>query len=230
MKRYHTPPPRQRSPGAQTRQVFVAAHAVSASSSSSGKNVKDTTTAQSQLRELCIDTIPTLPQPQTENGNRVLVTQCNWQRTKDIGAKKKSIDEIYRHNVNEIPHPPRSRFAEVKDEWPAPRRNVKDATTTHSIDLCIDIMQTLPKRANNGNRDVMAQYHRQRSQEFNVRQKQKSINEIPHPPRSRSRFAEIKDEWSEFKRLQTGIEIELTPCDDLVSCVTLPSTIQHNKD
>ncbi len=230
MKRYHTPPTRQRSPGAQTRQVFVAAHAVSASSSSSGKSVKDTTTAQSQLRELCIDTIPTLPQ--TENGNRDLVTQRNRQRTKDIGAKKKSIDEISRHNVNEIPHPTRSRsrFAEVKDEWPAPRRNVKDATTTHSRDLCIDIMQTIPKRANNGNRDVVAQYHRQRSQEFGARQKQKSINEIPHPPRSRSRFAEIKDDWSEFKRLQSGIEIELGPCDDLVSCVTLPSTIQHNKE
>ena len=221
-KRYHPPPPpRQRSPNPQTRHV-AAAHAASApSSSSSSVSVKDATAAQ--LRELCIDIIQTRPR-RSEKGNQYLVTQFHRQRAKDVGMRKTSIDEIPCH-TDEIPHSPRSssRFAEIKDEWPASRRIRKDTSTAQLKEPCIDIIQTRPKR---GNRDLTTQSHRKSKKDVGVRKK--GINEIP--PRSRSRFAEIKDEWPEGMRLNSDIEIVLESCDDLISCVSLPSAIQRHLD
>lgn len=209
VRRYHPPPPpRHRSPNSQSRQVAIAAHV--ASSSSSSGSVKGTTA--NQLRELSIDIIQTQPK-KADNGSRDLMTQCH--------ARKKSIDEIPRHShINEIFQSRRSRFAEVKDEWPVSRRNGKD-TTAQLSKLCTDIVKTRSKK---GNGDYETKSHTQHKKDIGVRRK--SINEIP-PSHRRSKFAEVKDEWSKDMRLTSDIEIVLRPCDDMVSCVSLPTSIRH---
>eukprot|EP00984_Skeletonema_dohrnii_P016181 scaffold7139_cov104-Skeletonema_dohrnii-CCMP3373.AAC.3 len=52
-------------------------------------------------------------------------------------------------------------------------------------------------------------------------------NELPVPkgPARRSRFSEVKDEWQEINESRLNTTIELGPSDDVVSCVSLPSTV-----
>ena len=112
-------------------------------------------------------------------------------------------------------------------------RNVKDTVTTQLRELCIDINQAPapPQRAVNGNRQLVAQYHRQ--QEIDTSPIDQHFNEITSAPLSR--FAEVKDEWpepddeDEDSRLHSDIVLE--PCDDdLISCVSMPTTIQHSTE
>eukprot|EP00985_Skeletonema_marinoi_P009891 scaffold4654_cov155-Skeletonema_marinoi.AAC.5 len=74
-------------------------------------------------------------------------------------------------------------------------RNVENTVTTQLRELCIDINQAPapPQRAVNGNRQLVAQYHRQR--EIDTSPIDQHFNEITSAPLSR--FAEVKDEWPE---------------------------------
>jgi len=112
-------------------------------------------------------------------------------------------------------------------------RNVKDTVTTQLRELCIDINQAPapPQRIVNGNRQLVAQYHRQR--EIDISPIDQHFNEITSAPLSR--FAEVKDEWpepedeDEDSRLHSDIVLE--PCDDdLISCVSMPTTIKHSTE
>jgi len=52
-------------------------------------------------------------------------------------------------------------------------------------------------------------------------------NELPvaKGPARRSRFSEVKHEWQEINESRLNTTIELGPSDDVVSCVSFPSTV-----
>mmetsp|Transcript_29719 Transcript_29719/g.43694 ORF Transcript_29719/g.43694 Transcript_29719/m.43694 type:complete len:336 (-) Transcript_29719:12-1019(-) len=104
-------------------------------------------------------------------------------------------------------------------------RNVKDTVTTQ-----LNQAPAPPQRIVNGNRQLVAQYHRHR--EIDISPIEEHFNEITSAPLSR--FAEVKDEWpepddeDEDSRLHSDIVLE--PCDDdSISCVSMPTTIQYNR-
>jgi len=132
---------------------------------------------------------------------------------------------------------------------PVPERSVEDAAVSRLRELCMHIIQSAregtspPPRAEI--KEVVAQYHRSRNHPISPRDS--NFSEIPSEfsevltyglarsqnvakARPRSKFSEIKDEWDYPEDSRLYSTIMTGPSDDVASCVSLPSTLEHTLD
>eukprot|EP00985_Skeletonema_marinoi_P024785 scaffold17569_cov159-Skeletonema_marinoi.AAC.2 len=154
----------------------------------SEKQLMNTDTKQSRLRELCMDIIQsakegTSPPQRAE----IKETVVEYHRSHNNAASPRD------PNFTEIP----SEFSQVLTYGLARSQTVQLSPTA---------TEESEKQLVNTNTDT---------------------NELPvaKGPERRSRFSEVKHEWQEINESRLNTTIELGPSDDVVSCVSLPSTV-----
>ena len=152
----------------------------------SEKQLMNTDTKQSRLRELCMDIIQSAKEG-TSPPQRAEI--------------KEAVVEYHRsHNNAASPRDP--NFTEIPSEF--------SQVLTYGLARSQTVHPS-PTATEESEKQIM----------------NTDTNELPvaKGPARRSRFSEVKHEWQEINESRLNTTIELGPNDDVVSCVSLPSTV-----